>query len=301
MLVRICPVAWDSNKSWTQGKGGQSCCSCHTTLSQRAFPKSVDSYMVRGAGWCTVGCAEDMCVVVAELALSSVYSSVPSGCHSGLQSCDTDWIVIFAVVGAGFSGLFRLGKRVWGDCLERTSECWQLCADTPWVVGLLIFLLLYTHQSKEFTEDEARSFAGSLPKALQLLTAVLEKSLEQLPQAFRAEWKVSNRLFQKCKGWLRVHKAFSDHILAFKLQGALAQIQKRGCFGNKSKADMVSPPHTPSNPPFPLLLQPQISSNVLSHSQQLRPEIYLHTNSTTKKVFFFMAVLFYWVQGLCFH
>lgn len=48
---------------------------------------------------------------------------------------------------------------------------------------------------------------------------------EQLPQEFRAEWKVPNRHFQKCKGWFRINKAFLDHILAFKLQGALAQIE----------------------------------------------------------------------------
>jgi len=61
--------------------------------------------------------------------------------------------------------------------MERTNECWQLCADTPGAVGLLIFSLLYAHQSKEFTEDEATSFGGSLPKALQLLAAALGKSL----------------------------------------------------------------------------------------------------------------------------
>lgn len=38
--------------------------------------------------------------------------------------------------------------------------------------------------------------------------------------------------------------------------------------------------------PFPLYLQPQISSNILSQSQQLGPETCLHVHSTTKKGFF---------------
>lgn len=178
MLVGICPIAWNSNKSWPQwhrereGSSAAPATQLHLSMlfqSQRTAIWSEEQVEV----WWDV---QKKCVVMAEPALSSVYSSVPSGCHSGLQSCDIDWIVIFAVVGAGFSGLSQLGKRVGGDCLEKTSECWQLCADTPWVVGLLIFLLLYAHQCKKFTEDEVTSFAGSLPKALQLLTAAVEKS-----------------------------------------------------------------------------------------------------------------------------
>lgn len=48
---------------------------------------------------------------------------------------------------------------------------------------------------------------------------------EHLPQEFKAEWKVPDRRFQKCRGWLRIHKAFLDHFLAFKLQGVLAKTE----------------------------------------------------------------------------
>lgn len=142
------------------------------------------------------------------------------------------------------------------------------------VVGLLIFLLSYAQQSKEFTGDEATNSAGSLPKG----TAALEKSGSSFRRSAEQSTKCLTASFKKAK-------------IGSYTAGVLAQIQKCGCFGNKSKADMKC--HTQPFKPFlfPSLSKPQISSNVLSKSQQLGREACLHMNSTTKKGFF-IAVLF---------
>lgn len=71
------------------------------------------------------------------------------------------------------------------------------------------------------------------------LTTVLEMDVdgqwEHLPQEFRAEWKVPNKHFQKCRGWLRIRKAFLDHVLAFKLQGILAQTENMNILETNQK------------------------------------------------------------------
>lgn len=65
-----------------------------------------------------------------------------------------------------------------GSCVQTLHEqldCW-----------FGFFLLLYAHQSKEFTEDKVTRFAESLPKALQLLTMVLEKDVGAASTGFQS-------------------------------------------------------------------------------------------------------------------
>lgn len=71
------------------------------------------------------------------------------------------------------------------------------------------FLLSYAQQSKDFTEDKATSNAGSLPTALQLLTAALEESLGA------ASTGVQSRLESILTGFFKNAKAGSGSVRPF--------------------------------------------------------------------------------------
>lgn len=90
MLVKICPVAWDSNKSWPQSHGereGSPAVPAPQLHPGVLFQSQWAAVWSEGQGdvWWDV---QKMCVAMADLALPSIRAAVPSGCHSGLQSCD---------------------------------------------------------------------------------------------------------------------------------------------------------------------------------------------------------------------
>lgn len=90
----------------------------------------------------------------------------------------------------------------------------------------------------------------------------------------------------------------------FRLQGASARIQKPGWFGNKSKPDTKCPMCTRT---FRLSLPSPRSHEMFCPSLSSLDLEPVCTRILLEKVlwvfwgFFFMAVLFYGVQGLCFH
>lgn len=302
MLVRICPIAWDSNKLWPQRhrerKGSPAALA---TQLHPSFPQvSTQLYGQRSRLMYGGMCRTHTCVCVWSrqnwLCLVSILVS-PRAVSPVCRACASDWMVIVDVVRAGFSGLFQLGKRrVWRQRLERTSEGWHPCAGASHIAGLLISLFLYARQSKELTEDEATSVAGSLPRAFQLLVAALEKSLRA------ASTGVQGRVGS-------VQQALSVQSLALSMRPFLIIFWLYNCREPEHKytARMVwkqtentwGVPYTPL-PTLSFPPQPQISPKSLSQSQQLRPET-VCTGVLLPKRGFVLAVLFHWAQGLCFH
>lgn len=104
---------------------------------------------------------------------------------SGLSlRCAGLWYCLNCNFCCGWSCFFRSSSAEEKKCVRRLTgkNKWTLAAVyrhsmSSWTTVLGFYLLLYAYQSKKFTEDKATRFAESPPKALQLLTTVLEKDV----------------------------------------------------------------------------------------------------------------------------
>lgn len=197
---------------------------------------------------------------MAELSLLSIF-----WCPFGLSLRSAElWYCLNCNFCCVWSWFFRSSLTEEKKCVRRLpgKNKWTLAAAcrhsmSSWTAGLGFFYSFMLTSPRSLQKTRQQDLLNLSLKLTTVLEMDVDGWWEHLPQEFRAEWKVPNKHFQKCRGWLRIRKAFLDHVLAFKLQGTLAQTENMNILETNQKQSW-SVALTPSNPPFPLCLQPQI-------------------------------------------